>query len=104
MKLWRKLNALLRRKELDVDMAAEVRLHIEHRTRENIAAGMSADDARRAAQRAFGNVGLIQDSARDQRGVRWLEDLGQDLYYGVRSLGKNPGFTSFALLTLALGI
>jgi hypothetical protein len=104
MNFLRKLTALFRRETLDTDMAAEMHAHLDEQTRRNLAAGMSDDDARAAAHRQFGGVAQIQERARDQRGWRWLEYLGQDLRYGVRILAKNRGFTSFALLTLALGI
>ena len=103
-KLRSQLRAVFRRDALDADMAEEMRLHVEQRTKALVDDGMSAEDARCEAVRQFGHIDLLKESARDQRGWLWLEHLIRDFRHAFRSLGKSPAFTAVAVVTLALAI
>ena len=92
------------RERRDENMNDELRFHIEQQTAENIASGMAPAEARRQARLQFGALEGIKENCREQRRGFWLEELWADVRYGVRILGKNPGFAAAATLTLALGI
>ncbi|HTJ23504.1 MAG TPA: ABC transporter permease [Gemmatimonadaceae bacterium] len=98
------LAALVRRRHQDVDMDDEMRFHLEMETRRHMEAGISEGDARRRARRDFGGVERHKDDVRDERGASTLFDIVSDLRFALRSLGRRPGLTAAATLTLALGI
>jgi putative ABC transport system permease protein len=98
------LQTLLRRTQAERELDEELRYHIERQTEQNIRLGMNPEEARYAAQKAFGGVEQAKERSRDARGARWLEDIWQDLRYGSRMLVKTPGFTLVVVITLALGV
>ncbi|HEX4020199.1 MAG TPA: ABC transporter permease [Acidobacteriaceae bacterium] len=88
----------------DADLERELRSDLELEEEEQREGGVSPEEARHAALRAFGNPTLIREQSHLAWGWGWLESFLKDLAYGLRSLLRSPALTAVALLSLALGI
>ena len=99
-----RLTNIFRRGKVDGEVAEEIRFHLEARIRDNLAAGMSAGEARQDALRRFGGELQAREQTRNADLILWLETVGQDVRGALRNLAKNPGITAVAAISLALGI
>jgi len=99
-----RLRSFFRPTQVDDEMKEELREHLDEQIRENLAKGMPAQEARRAAVLTMGGITQIEQQCRDAQGGSVWQDFIQDLGYGFRQLRRNKGFSALAILCLTLGI
>jgi len=97
-----RLQPFFRRRRIEAELSEEMHAHLCMATEANVAAGMSAEEARHAARREFGGVDQVKEAWRDERGLRWIEDILRDLRFALRSLLRARGFACTVLLTIAV--
>jgi predicted permease len=99
-----RVRSLFRRRSLDAELNDELEFHIERETQKLIRSGLAPGEAARRARLAFGFRETVKDQCHEVHGTLWLEELGQDVAFGVRLLRRSPGFACVAIVSLALGI
>src|SRR6476661_8059255 len=92
-----------RRRYWDEERTRELHAYLEIEIGDNIARGMTPEEAERAARRKLGNVTRIREEIYEMNTITWVESVWQDVRYGARLLRRNPLFAAIAIVTLALG-
>lgn len=93
-----------RKPAVEADLDDEVRAYVDLASDERIAAGATADEARRATLAELGGAERLKQQVRDQRAGTWMETVAQDLRFGIRQVTQSPGFALTVMATLALSI
>ncbi len=92
------------RRRRDEELDEEIRSHLAMATRDRVERGEDPEEAAAAARRELGNVGRVKEVTRETWGWLWLEQLGQDVRFGVRTMIKHRAYTAVAVLALGIGI
>jgi putative ABC transport system permease protein len=98
---WRNL---FRSRQVEDDLSEEIRSHLQMLIEENLRAGRSLEEAKRAARIELGGIEQVKEQVREERLGNWLHSVFSDVRFALRQLRKSPTFTVVAIFTLALGI
>lgn len=98
------LRSFTQRRAARRDIDEELRFHLERRVAENLATGMTPEQAARDARKRFGNLQTVREECRESRGASLFETTWKDFRFGFRVWRRNPGFAFLVVFTLALGI
>ncbi len=98
------LKALVRSSRVERELDDELREFVQSSVDAKVAAGMNPDAAWRAARSELGNIDAVKDGTREVGWETWVDQLGRDVRYAVRTLRKAPAFSAVVVLTLTLGI
>src|SRR5437879_9564401 len=101
--LWLKLRALFHPKRADHDLKDELDFHIQMLTGKNQSRGVDSDEARRQAWLRFGGLSRVEEECRDERRVRLIENVVQDLRLAIPRMPRDRGLTAGALVSPAFG-
>ena len=102
--LWLRLRAIFFKNRVEHDLDEELDFHVERQTAKNIQSGMTESEARRQARIAFGRDSAVKEECRDQRRIRPIETLRQDVLYALRGFRRTPAFALTVIATIGLGL
>ncbi len=98
------LRRFFSRPAADAELAQELEAHLQHEVDDNVARGMSEEEAQRKARVKLGSIRRVRETEWERNSLEWLETMLRDLRYAVRTLSRTPAFTVTAVLVMALGI
>lgn len=98
------LRTLLRKRQIETELDAEIRAYVDAIADEKMERGVSPTEARRQALAESGGLEQVKQAVRDQRASTTIESVIQDVRYGIRQMRSNPAFAWTAVITLGLGI